>query len=148
MAGDAYTRWGRVLVSQGRLAEAAELFQQAIIYFRQMEQVNHTTIPLAGMAEVALRRGDLAVAQSWVEPILTHLQTHQLDRTDEELYVYRVCYQVLRAAKDTRVADLLQLALEQLQSRAATLDNDCQRQMFWSVLSHAEVLAEMPPKHV
>ena len=145
VGGDAFTRWGRVLVSQGRLAEAAELFQQALADFRQMEQDNHTMMPLAGLAEVALRQGELAQALSWVEPILTHLQTHQLDRTDEELYVYLVCYHVLRAAKDACAADLLQRAFEQLQARAATLENDRQQQLFWSVPCHAEVLAATQP---
>lgn len=142
VGGDAFTRWGRVLVSEGRLAEAADLFRQALADFRQMEQVNHSIMPLAGLAQIALRQGELAQALSWVEPILTHLQTHQLDRTDEELYVYLVSYQVLRATQDARAVDLLQLAFEQLQARAATLENDHRQQMFWSVPAHAEVLAE------
>jgi tetratricopeptide (TPR) repeat protein len=139
--GDALTRWGRVLVSQDKLVEAAELFQQALVYFRQTEQWNHTMMPLAGLAEIALRQGDSVQAQAWLDPVLTHLQTHQLDRTDEELYVYMTCYRVLRALQDQRFIDLLRLAYEQLQVRAASLETAYEQQMFWSAPPHAAVLA-------
>jgi predicted ATPase/DNA-binding SARP family transcriptional activator len=143
ISGDAFIRWGRVLVKGGQLDEAAELFRQALLYFRQMEQQNHAMMALAGLAEVALCQGELAQAQSWVDSILTYLQTHHLDCTDEELYVYMMGYRVLRATKDSRAIDLLQLAHDQLQQRAATLANEKERQLFWSALPHREVLLEM-----
>jgi tetratricopeptide (TPR) repeat protein len=144
--GDALTRCGRVLDSQGRLGEAAELFQQALADFRQTGQDNHTMMPFAGLAEIALRQGEPAQAQHWIELILTHLQTRQLDCTDEELYVYMTGYRVLRAAQDPRSAHLLQLAYQQLQTRAATLDDDHERRLFWSAPPHAEVLIEVKQK--
>ena len=138
--GDALTRWGRVLVSQAKLVEAAELFQQALVCFRQTEQWNHTMMPLAGLAEIALRQGDAGQAQQWLEPVLAHLQTHQLDRTDEELYVYMTGYRVLDALHDPRATGLLALASEQLQARAASLETDNERAMFWSAPPHVAVL--------
>jgi len=145
--GDALTRWGRVLVSLGKLSEAAECFQQALVCFRQMEQPNHATMPLAGLAEIALCQGDLAQAQRWLEPVLVHLQTHQLDRTDEELYVYMTGYRVLQSVPDQRSAALLELAYQQLQVRAASLETAHEREMFWSAPPHAAVLAAVEKGH-
>lgn len=141
--GEALTRCGRILVSQERFDEATALFQQALIDFHQTEQQNHRTMPLAGLAEIALRQGNSAQAQAWVEGVLAHLQTHELDRTDEELYVYMTCYRVLDALHDQRSANLLRMAHEQLQVRATSLETDRERAMFWSVPPHAEVLAEV-----
>jgi len=139
-SGDAHTRWGRVLVALGQLDQAAELFHQALADFRQTEQVNHTLMPIAGLAEIALRQGDSAQARQWAEQILTHLQTHQLDCTQEELYVYMTCYTVMKALQDPRAATLLRLAHAQLQVCAASLGTDEERHTFWSAPPYAAVL--------
>lgn len=138
--GDAFTRYARVLSHQDKLAEAERLFQQALTCFRRMEQANHATMPLAGLAAIALRQGELVQAQAYVHEILAHLATHQLDRTDEELYVYMTGYRVLQELADQRAESLLQLAHEQLQIRAASLASEEERRLFWSAPTHAEVL--------
>lgn len=140
ISGDAHTRWGRVLVALGQLDKAAELFHQALVDFRQTEQWNHTLMPLAGLAEIALCQGDAAQAQAGVEQVLAHLQTHQLDRTPEELYVYMTCYTVMQARQDPRAATLLQRAHAQLQVCAASLTTDDERHTFWAAPPHAAVL--------
>jgi predicted ATPase len=141
--GDAFVRCGRVFAGEGRLDEAAELFQQALACFRQMEQTNHTLMALAGLAVVALQRGKPVQAQSWVEPILAKLQTQPLDRTDEELYVYMTGFQVLCAGNDERAAHLLQLAYHHLETCALSLADEQTRRIFWAAPLHAEVIAEM-----
>ena len=140
VSGDARTRWGRVLVTRGQLDQAAELFHQALADFRQTEQWNHTLMPLAGLAEIALRQGDAAQAQAGVEQVLAYLQTHQLDRTPEELYVYITCYRVMQALQDPRAATLLQRAHAHLQVGAASLTTDEERHTFWAAPPHAAVL--------
>ena len=141
--GDAFTRCGRVRASQGKLVEAADLFQQALTCFRQMEQWNHALMPLVGLAEIALRQGDRIQVQAWLELVLTHLQMHQLDRTDEELYVYMTGYRVLHELADQRSEQLLQLAHEQLQIRAASLATAEERRLFWAAPAHTEVVMAM-----
>lgn len=141
--GDAFTRMGRILVRQGQLDNATELFHQALADFRQTEQDNHTMMPIAGLAEIALRQGEVAQAQGWVEQILSHLETHQLDCTDEELYVYMTGYHVLSKLANPRAATLLKLAHAHLQTRAASLEGAEALNFFWSAPPHAAVLAAL-----
>ncbi|MFN8440627.1 MAG: AAA family ATPase [Caldilineaceae bacterium] len=137
--GDAFTRCARVWSDQGKLVEATEFFQQALICYQQMEQYNHTTMPLVGLAEIALRQNDPDQAQALLEQLLHHLQTHQLDRTEEDLYVYMTGYRALQALNDPGAARLLQLAYEQLQVCAASLQSEHDLATFWAAPQHAEV---------
>ena len=115
-------------------------FEQAFAIHTELEQHNRALEARAGSALSALAQQDLSQAGQQVETILTHLQSHQLDRTDEALQVYMSCYQVLLALHDQRANNLLHCAHEQLQMRAATLTTDAERQRFWAAPLHADVL--------
>ena len=138
--GYALTRCGRALHCLGQDTEALRAFEQAFVIHTALEQHNHAMAALAGSALSTLAQQDLAQAGQQVETILTHLQCHQLDRTDEGLQVYLSCYQVLLALHDPRASNLLQCAREQLQTRTATLITDEARQRFWAAPIHAAVL--------
>ena len=138
--GYALTRLGRVLHCLGQDAEALRTFEQAFAIHTELEQHNRALEARAGSALSALAQQDLSQAGQQVETILTHLQSHQLDRTDEALQVYMSCYQVLLALHDQRANNLLHCAHEQLQMRAATLTTDAERQRFWAAPLHADVL--------
>ncbi|MCB0159764.1 MAG: tetratricopeptide repeat protein, partial [Caldilineaceae bacterium] len=135
----AATAMGHLLLQQANVNEAADAYRFALAQHDKLEQANRALEPSAGLADVALQQGDLAVAQSQVETILEHLQTHRLDLTDEALRVYMTCRRVMVAAGDPRAERLLQQAVEQLRTRAASLETDAQREHFWSSPLHREV---------
>ncbi|MCB0055747.1 MAG: tetratricopeptide repeat protein, partial [Caldilineaceae bacterium] len=110
----AATAMGHLLLQQGDVNEAVEAYRFALTQHDKLEQANRALEPRAGLADVALQQGEPAVAQSHVETILEHLQTHRLDLTDEALRVYLTCHRVLSAAADARAARLLQQAVDQL----------------------------------
>jgi hypothetical protein len=104
-----------------------------------MEQFNRSLNPLAGLARIAVDRGETAQAIQIAEQIWTHLQSHTLDRTIEGCRVYLTCYRILKAADDPRADWVLQTVWDQLQRRAATLDDPEWRRRFWQVSEHAAV---------
>ena len=138
--GYTLTRLGRALHGLGCYPESAAAFHEAYALHWDLEQTNRAMEPLAGLALSALQQQELAQAIQSVETILAHLQTRQLDRTDEALYVYMTCHAVLVATQDPRAAELHRCAHDQLQSRAATLPDDEARQQFWFAPNHADVL--------
>ena len=85
---------------------------------------------------MAHAQGDRANVLAGIEAILAHLAAHELDATDESLFVYQTCHRVLCDLNEARAAHFLKLARCQLAARAATLDNPSLRQRFWSVPSH------------
>ena len=70
MTGDALVRFGELRRRQGRLVEAADLFEQA----------GSHGLALLGRAELAFDRGDLRAAREQAERYLRHVPTH--NRTD------------------------------------------------------------------
>ena len=132
----ACTSLGHTLLALDRADEAIEPFENALQLQRELQLYNRALEPLAGLAEIALRRDDLPTACRHVDSILHHLQTHRLDLTDEALAVYLTCHRVLAAADDLRAEHALQLAHKQLQLRAATLPNEEMRRQFWAALLH------------
>ena len=143
-AAYASTCLGYVLIEQQQLAEATAAFHQAIGWHEQMQQANRRLEPLAGLAQVALLQGDLPQAQHLVEEILTHLQNHTLDRTEDAFRVYLTCYQVLRTGHDPRTRTMLHTAYEQLQTRALSLAEPEAQRHFWEAIpTHREVQQAM-----
>ena len=138
--GHALTRLGHALMGLGDYHQATAAFDEAYRIHHELAQYNRSMEPLAGLAASFLCQQNLQQALQQVETIIAHLQNAQLDRTDEGLQVYMTCYGVLNALNDPRMADLLQLAYEQLQGRAASLETALERQLFWSAPPHAAVL--------
>lgn len=105
-----------------------------------MEQHNRSLEPLAGLAAIAWRAKQVEQAQAHVDAICDQLKTHTLDRTEEVLTVYLICYKILRAQQDVRANDVLALAREQLQTRSSMIESEAMRQRFWSMPAHKTVM--------
>lgn len=135
---------GHVLTQLQRYPEAVAAFQQAVTLHQQMQQDNRRMEPLAGLAQVALAQGDIQQAQRLSEEILAHLKTHTLDRTAETFQVYLTCYHVLDAQGDPRAQEMLCTAYDQLQTRAATIEDPEAQRLFWEVMpGHQQVRQAM-----
>jgi tetratricopeptide (TPR) repeat protein len=151
--GHAQSRLGAILRELESFEDAMRCYQQAWRLHFTMGQFNHGMKPLAGLAEIAWRLGEHQEAFAYVEQILAHLHHDALERTDESLGVYMSCYHILHANQDPRAQEVLLMAHEQLQRRAATLDSEEKRKRFWEVPTHTilsetmESLEAIPPTH-
>ncbi len=139
---EGYTRtcMGHLLSEREQWTEARVCYAAALDAHQRMEQPNRAMEPLAGLAWVAQQQGESARALEQVDAILNHLQTHMLDRTEDGFYVYLYSYRILAANRDPRAADLLQSIHDQLQARAATIDDPEHRRLFWEAMpGHREI---------
>ncbi len=131
-----WVRLGHAYWHLDALDDAAAAYANAYTLRLYMEQHNRSQEARAGLVAVAHAQGDRANVLAGIEAILAHLAAHELDATDESLFVYQTCHRVLCDLNEARAAHFLKLARCQLAARAATLDNPSLRQRFWSVPSH------------
>jgi hypothetical protein len=141
--GYALTNLGHALTGLGRLVEAAEAYQQAILMRRALGVPSRVMEPLAGLARVALAQGDTSSALNYGEEILAYLETGSLAGTDAPFWIYLTCYRVLQAHQDSRAPVILQMAHRLLQARAATIGDERLRRSFLeNVPAHRELVYE------
>jgi predicted ATPase/class 3 adenylate cyclase len=140
--GWALTYLGHGLFDQGEIEPAREAYQAAVQIREELNQPVLASEPGAGLARIALTKGDLASAQTSVEGILSLLGAGgSLDGTDQPLRVYHVCYLVLTAAQDARAREILQVAIELLNVRAASITDAAAHQMFLeNIPYHSELV--------
>jgi len=136
--GYALTGLGHALAGLGRLDESADAYRQAVEVRRGLGQHSLATEPQAGLARIALARGEVALARSHVEEILRYLETGTLDGAEEAMRVYLTCYRVLDAAHDPRAGSLLSRAHDLLEERAAGSDD---RSSLENAAVHREIMA-------
>ena len=110
--------------------EASEAYGQALVLCHSLGNPHFAVEVRAGLAGVALAQGDLSLAQSHVEAILTVLADHPLAGLDEPFFAYLTCYRVLAVHHDPRTAHLLQKGYDLLQVYASRIGDDSQRRSF------------------
>jgi tetratricopeptide (TPR) repeat protein len=139
--GVALTVLGHALAELGRTDEAEENYRTAIALLCEMGLLNIATSAQAGLARVALGRGNLDGARAHVESILTHFAAGGFTNGPlEPLRVYLTCYQVLAAARDPRADSLLATAHAMLEERAAKItDPEMQRRFREDIPYHREI---------
>ena len=130
----------RLLHRLGDDEAASEHCQQAIRLTREIGErhiqahaltfLGLATESLAGLASVALARGDLSRAQALVEEILGYLADHTLDGTGEPFPIYLTCYRILRASQDPLSQEVLSSAYHLQQAAAGRIDDDALRRSF------------------
>ncbi len=139
----ALTHLGHALAGLARLEEATAAYQQALALRRESGEHHRAMESLAGMARISLAQGDLILALSQVEEIMSYLETSALDGMDEPLRVYLTCYRVLRANQDGRARSILTTAYHLLQERAARISDAQMRRLFLeNVTAHQELVSE------
>jgi tetratricopeptide (TPR) repeat protein len=134
------TRRGHVYFALGQRENARESYQQALALHEKLGQKNRRLEPLAGLARIAHLEGDSIQAQGSIERIFAHLQEHPLERTEDGLRVYLTCFELFQAYQDARAQRVLEMAYAQLQARAATIETEETRKLFWNMPSHRTVL--------
>jgi hypothetical protein len=100
-------------------------------------------LPLAGLAEICLERGDPAQALGHANAMLNSVPSiESLVYLWEPFPVYLTLYRVLEANRDRRAAQALEIAHSQLLAHAARIDNeDLRRAYLENVPARREILA-------
>jgi class 3 adenylate cyclase/tetratricopeptide (TPR) repeat protein len=132
---------GHAELAQGHYAAAADAYERAHAVAMAIDggqQYDAT----AGLARVALARGDTAAALLPVERLLAHLAGGgTLDGTEGRQLIRLSCHQVLARAEDPRAAEILAGAHTELQARAATIADTTLRCSFLQIPEHREIVA-------
>jgi tetratricopeptide (TPR) repeat protein len=147
--GVALTVMGNALADLDRPVEAADSYQQAVDLWQAHDQFHLSTDPLAGLARLALGRGDLPLALRHIEPILAHLENHTLDGVLDPYWTQLTCCKVLQACGDPRYVATLDRTYSQLMEHASKIGSeDLRRSFLERVSTHREILelhGDVPP---
>lgn len=139
--GFALTYLGHALSGLGKLDAAIQAYQHALDIRRDSGETNRSMGSLADLARVALIQNNLPQAMDYVEQIWRHLETGNLDGTQEPLRVYLTCYRTLRVNNDPRAINFLEGAYRQLTERATLIDDDMLRRSYLENVAHHRELA-------
>lgn len=135
---------GHAHLGLNNLAQAKAVYEQALVELAH-EPESHQGIAVecySGLAEIALRRDELADALGYVESILAILANGRPEDLVEPRRIELLCYRVLRANNDPRAADVLADSYEQLQRHAATIvDTELRRSYLENVPAHRRIVA-------
>lgn len=132
---------GHARSGAGQWAEAAEAYEQSLAVWRVLGWLNPPVEARAGLAGVALERGDLERALAQVEAILAHLYEHSLDGALEPFRVYLSCCRVLEARGDPRAREVQVAAQRLLQERAGRIEpEELRRSFLQDVPVHRRIL--------
>jgi tetratricopeptide (TPR) repeat protein len=138
----ALTLAGHALAALARPAEAGAAYREALELRAALAQPNLAAEAQAGLARLALAGGELPAALTQVEEILRQLDGRAIEGVDEPFRVYLSCYQVLRAAGDSRAGDSLEAAYMLLRQRADRVAGSGARRDFLERVPSHRALAE------
>jgi tetratricopeptide (TPR) repeat protein len=147
--GDALIHLGFCLLDQGRLDEAEACFREDIPLRAQMRQPHRLPEDYAGLARIALRRGDLPAALGWAQEILAYLpQNPELHGGEAVEKVFLSAHEVLlaggRVEEARRVAGQ---AYDMLMRRAAKITDAQLRRSMLDIAEHRAIVAAYAQHH-
>ncbi len=118
---------GFILIDLNRDDEAKDWLEKSETLRIKLAQHHLAMEPKAGLAEIAIQEENFGEALGYVEQILDHLKTGDVNGTDEPMRIYRTCYQVLKAAGDPRAEEILTHAHTILMERAGKITDEAMR---------------------
>jgi hypothetical protein len=124
------------------LPAAGDAFARSRSAWLSLDRLPLVTEATAGLAEVALRQGDLAEALANAESVLHSMAEGAFDGADESFRIYLTCYRVLAAHADPRARPLLEQAHDLLSRQAGSLAGEESRAAFLhNVPAHRDIMA-------
>ena len=130
---------GALAQAEGDLAGAEAHFRQALALREELGQPQHVVEDQAGLAGVALERGEPAAAQAALAPVLVYLAENPT--LDGAMHPYRVpliCGQVLLAQGElTQAREIVGAACRAWAALAEKLPTLAERKRFWQVPEYA-----------
>lgn len=120
--------------------DAAAAYQQAADVYQKLGNTPLASEPRAGLARLALARGDRAQARTLIDAILPVLDERPRAGVLTPFYAYLICYHVLAANGDVRAEPLVRTARRRLWEAADQIADPDLRQLFLeNVVAHREL---------
>ncbi|MEO8080917.1 MAG: adenylate/guanylate cyclase domain-containing protein [Caldimonas sp.] len=133
---------GHALSELQRWEEAAACYRASADLYHEIGRPTMPPEPLAGLARLALARGDLAQAMAAIADVIAHFDAGgTVDGTEDPLWIHFTCHQVLAAAKEPRAEEFLNKAYELLTRRAEALGAAERETFLGNVPSHRSIAA-------
>jgi len=135
---------GRVQAAAGEIAAAQETFENALALWRTLEASPYSLQAHAGLAEIALARGNPSQARRECEAIREFLNQHPQRAGDPCALAARLtCYHAARAADEPNASALLERAYAELQTRADKISSaEFKRAFLENVTANAQIVRE------
>jgi predicted ATPase/DNA-binding SARP family transcriptional activator/Tfp pilus assembly protein PilF len=137
----AWTVLGSVYAQQGQLEQADQAYTQALACAKERDRTAITAMPHAGLAMLALERGDRAAALAYVELLLPVLADDLNTGLDEPFGTYLACYRVLVEFADPRAGPLLIRARQLLDWYSEKITDPTLRKSFVNLPTHHALIA-------
>jgi len=133
---------GHAHAARGEWDDASACYQAALALFREIGRANMPSEPIAGLARVALARGDVAGAMATIAEVVAHFDGGgSADGTEDPLWIYLTCHDVLAAAGSPRGGEFLERSHRLLSERAEPLDAAERATFLGNVPSHRAIVA-------
>lgn len=117
------TDLGHILLNMQQLAEADQVYRQALAGWQQVGARQPAWRVQAGLAQIALLQNRFATALAHVEAILTNMEGAPINALYDPITVYWLCYQTLAANHDRAALAVLQRGYALLQQLAGQIDD-------------------------
>ncbi len=122
---------GHAYILMERYTNAQKAYQKAIGIRNELNQLALSMEPIAGLIETAMATNDLEMASSEAEKILAYFDGGgSLDGVEEPLRVYYACYQFLIKQRDPRARQVLQTAIQMLETQVSKFKDEQARKLF------------------
>lgn len=135
---------GHLAADQGQTQEARRYYEMALPLACELDLPGNVLECQAGLAELAVAEGNMALAMTTVAQVLASLNPQALAQANEPMRVFLSCLRVLQACQDQRANTFLVTAYQLLQERAAKLPDEAGRQAFLhGIASNRALLREL-----
>jgi tetratricopeptide (TPR) repeat protein len=126
-----YLYLGNAYSLMGQLEDAKRAFEQATNLRTELGQLSLAIEPIAGLIQVALSMNDIPLASRLLEQIMIHLaEGGTLEGTEDPLRVYLACYNVLERIKDERSVQILNKAMQLLETEISQISDEQSRRRY------------------
>jgi len=129
-------------VTLGELDEAEACYQASLALFRELGRATMPPEPMAGLARIALARGDVEGAITTIGEVIAHFDAGaSVEGTEDPIWIYLTCHDVLAAKGAPRAAEFLTIAHRLLTERAALLGDEERASFLANVPTNRAVVA-------
>jgi predicted ATPase/class 3 adenylate cyclase len=133
---------GHAHAALGQLDEAAACYRESVSIYHEIGRPTMPPEPIAGLARLALSRGAVVEAMHLIADVIAHFDAGgTVEGTEDPLWIYLTCHEVLSASASPRSGELLARGHELLMQRAAPLEAAERATFLANVPSHAAIVA-------
>ena len=133
---------GHAHAALGQADAAAACYRESVTIYHEIGRPTMPPEPIAGLARLALARDSIVEAMHLAADIVAHFDAGRtVDGTEDPMWIYLTCHQVLAAAASPRAAEFLNRAHELLMQRAEPLAPAERETFLGNVPSHREIVA-------